>query len=93
MKGPGTAPSGTLPARAALALYPPSWRARYADEVGALLDDSGGGPAAVASLAWRAIPAWIWPTRQLHDPSSRIPALLQRRTIPQVAAGNAASVR
>jgi len=74
MKGPGTAPSGTLPARAALALYPPSWRARYADEVGALLDDSGGGPAAVASLAWRAIPAWIWPTRQLHDPSSRMRA-------------------
>jgi hypothetical protein len=38
-------------ARAALALYPPSWRARYGDEVLALLDDSGGGPAAVASLA------------------------------------------
>ena len=74
MKGPGTAPSGTLLTRAALALYPPSWRARYADEVGALLDESGGGPAAVASLAWRAIPAWIWPPRQLHDPSSRMRA-------------------
>ncbi len=74
MKGPGTAPSGTLPVRAALALYPPAWRARYADEVGALLDESGGGPSAVASLAWRAIPAWIWPSRQLHDPSSRMRA-------------------
>ena len=38
------------PARAALALYPPSWRARYGDEVLAYLDESGGGPAAVASL-------------------------------------------
>jgi len=74
MKGPGTAPSGTLLTRAALALYPPSWRARYADEVGALLDESGGGPAAVASLAWRAIPAWIWPPRQLHDRPARMRA-------------------
>ena len=74
MKEPGTAPSGTWAVQAALALYPPSWRARYADEVGALLDESGGGPAAVASLAWRAIPAWIWPHRQLHDPSGRMRA-------------------
>jgi hypothetical protein len=74
MKGPGTAPSGSLLTRAALALYPPSWRARYADEVGALLDESGGGPAAAASLAWRAVPAWIWPPRQLHDPSARMRA-------------------
>jgi hypothetical protein len=74
MNGPGTAPSGSLLTRAALALYPPSWRARYADEVGALLDESGGGPAAAASLAWRAVPAWIWPPRQLHDPSARMRA-------------------
>jgi hypothetical protein len=74
MKGPGTPPSGSLLTRAALALYPPSWRARYADEVGALLDESGGGPAAAASLAWRAVPAWIWPPRQLHDPSARMRA-------------------
>ena len=50
-------------ARVALALYPPSWRARYGDEVRALLDDSGGGLAATASVAWRALPAWIWPQR------------------------------
>ena len=74
MKGPAAAPSGTFLVRAALALYPPSWRSRYADEVGALLDESGGGPAAVASLAWRAVPAWIWPPRQLHDRPARMRA-------------------
>src|SRR5690348_8223139 len=58
------------PARAVLALYPPSWRARYGDEVLAYLDDSGGGPAAVASLAWRALPAWAWP--HLHDRPARM---------------------
>jgi hypothetical protein len=63
-------------ARAALALYPPSWRARYEDEVLALLDDSGGGPAAVASLAWRALPAWFWPPRHLHDRPARMRASL-----------------
>jgi hypothetical protein len=74
MKGPGTASGGSRLTRAALALYPPSWRARYAEEVSALLDESGGGPAAVASLAWRAVPAWIWPPRQLHDRSARMRA-------------------
>jgi hypothetical protein len=63
-------------ARAALALYPPSWRARYQDEVLALLDDSGGGPAAAASLAWRALPAWFWPPRHLHDRPARMRASL-----------------
>ena len=61
-------------ARAALALYPPSWRARYGDEVLALLDDSGGGPAAGASLAWHALPAWIRPP--LRDRSARMRASL-----------------
>ena len=63
-------------ARAALALYPPSWRARYGDEVLALLEDSGGGPAAVASVAWRALPAWFWPPRHLHDRPARMRASL-----------------
>src|SRR5438034_5516071 len=63
-------------ARAALALYPPSWRARYGDEVLALLDDSGGGPAATASLAWRALPAWFCPPRHLHDGPARMRASL-----------------
>jgi hypothetical protein len=63
-------------ARAALALYPPAWRARYGDEVLALLDDSGGGPAAVASLAWHALPAWFCPPRHLHDRPARMRASL-----------------
>ena len=73
---PGSTPSGSTPpgstllARAALALYPPSWRARYGDEVRALLDDSGGGLAAVASVAWRAVPAWTCPP--MHDRPARM---------------------
>src|SRR6266513_3985232 len=63
-------------ARAVLALYPPSWRARYGVEVLALLDDSGGGPAAVASLAWHALPAWFYPPRHLHDRPARMRASL-----------------
>jgi hypothetical protein len=63
-------------ARAALALYPPSWRARYGAEVLALLDDSGGGPAAAASLAWHALPAWFYPPRHLHDRPARMRASL-----------------
>jgi hypothetical protein len=63
-------------ARAALALYPPSWRARYGDEVLAFLEDSGGGPAAVTSLAWRALPAWFCPPRHLHDRPARMRASL-----------------
>jgi hypothetical protein len=68
--------TSTRLARAALALYPPSWRARYEDEVRALLDESGGGLAAAASIAWRAGLAWIWPPRQLHDRPARMRASL-----------------
>ncbi len=63
-------------ARAALALYPPSWRARYQDELLALLDDSGGRLGAVASVAWRALPAWLSPPRHLHDRPARVRASL-----------------
>jgi hypothetical protein len=60
--------------QAALALYPPSWRARYGDEVRALLEDSGGRPAAVASIAWHALPAWFRPP--LPDRPARMRASL-----------------
>jgi hypothetical protein len=65
--GPARRPAQNRLSRAALRLYPPSWRARYAAEVLALLDDAGGGLMAALGLAWRALPAWIWPPRQLHD--------------------------
>jgi hypothetical protein len=63
-------------AQAALALYPSAWRARYGDEVRALLEDSGAGPRDAASLAWHAAPAWAWPARQLHDRPGRMRASL-----------------
>ena len=66
------APSDTPLARAALALYPPAWRARYADEVRALLDESGGGARAIASIAWRALPAWVRPPEHLFDRPARM---------------------
>ncbi|HUN33916.1 MAG TPA: hypothetical protein VMU95_18085 [Trebonia sp.] len=63
-------------ARVALGLYPPAWRARYGDEVQALLEDSGAGVRAAASLAWHAVPAWAWPARHLHDRPGRMRASL-----------------
>ena len=61
---------------AALGLYPPAWRARYGDEVRALLEDSGPGVQAAASLAWHAVPAWACPPRHLHDRPGRMRASL-----------------
>ena len=66
----------TALARAALRLYPSAWRARYGDEVIALIEDTGACLAAAVSLAWRSLPAWIWPPRQLHDRESRMRASL-----------------
>jgi hypothetical protein len=76
MNNPGTSePRATRLARVALALYPPSWRARYGDEVHALVQESGS-LRDVASLAWRALPAWIWPPAHLHDRPARMRASL-----------------
>lgn len=58
--------------RVALRLYPPAWRARYDDEVGALVDDSGADLRTAASFAWHAIPAWIWPAPHLYDRPARM---------------------
>jgi hypothetical protein len=63
-------------ARAALGLYPPAWRARYGDEVRALLEDSGAGGRAAASLAWHAVPVWACPPRHLYDRRGRMRASL-----------------
>ena len=65
-----------LLARAALGLYPPAWRARYQDEVLALLQDSGGSVRAAASLACHAFPAWVCPPRHLYDRRERMRASL-----------------
>jgi len=60
-------------ARVTLALYPPAWRARYgAEKVQALLEDSGAGRRAAASLAWHAVPAWACPPRHLYDRPGRM---------------------
>jgi hypothetical protein len=72
---PRTRGAGVL-APAALDLYPPAWRARYGDEVRALLDDSGADVRTAASLAWHAIPAWAWPPRHLYDQRGRMRASL-----------------
>jgi hypothetical protein len=74
--GPARGSWTTALARAALGLYPPAWRARYRDEVRALLDDSGAGLRSAASLAWRAAPAWVRPPRHLHDRPGRMQASL-----------------
>ena len=63
-------------ARAVLALYPPAWRARYGDEALAYLEESGAGSGELASLLWRAAPAWAWPPAHLHDPPARMRASL-----------------
>ena len=68
--------SSSALARMTLALYPPSWRARYGDEVEALLEDSGADLRTVASLAGLLIPAWVWPAQQLHDRPARMRASL-----------------
>jgi len=61
---------------ASLRLYPAAWRARYQDEVRALLEDSGADLRTIASLAGQAIRARIWPSRHLYDPPARMRASL-----------------
>jgi hypothetical protein len=63
-------------ARAALLLYPRAWRARYGEEVAVLVEDTGGSVRTVLSLAWHAVPTWIWPPRHLHDMDDRMRASL-----------------
>jgi hypothetical protein len=85
-------PRASVLARAALAAYPAAWRARYGDEVRALLEDSGAGPRTIASLAWHAIPAWIWPTRHLYDGPARMRASLATVLVAWTALAGLAAV-
>src|ERR1039458_2828788 len=61
----------------------PDRAARIRRTSSALSDPGGRGPgartaspAATASLAWRALPAWLWPSRALHDGPARMRASL-----------------
>ena len=76
MSGPAPRARRPLLARAALALYPPSWRARYAGEVLALLDDSGGRLAAWPASPGAPCPPGSGPQRHLHDRPARMRASL-----------------
>src|SRR5258708_5387552 len=71
-----TPPSAAPLSRAALPFRPRTGGAREGEEVGALLAESGGGLRAIASVAWRAMPAWIWPPRHLYDRPARMRASL-----------------
>ena len=73
---PDPQPGASLLARAVVALYPPAWRARYRQEALELLCDLGGGMPAAASMAWRAVPAWLRPPQHLHDRPGRMRASL-----------------
>lgn len=73
---PDPQPGAPLLARAAVSLYPPAWRSRYRQEALELLCDLGGSASAAASMAWRAVPAWLWPPRHLHDRAGRMRASL-----------------
>jgi hypothetical protein len=75
MPRPGASWAGAV-ARGSLRLYPAAWRARYEDEVRALLEDSGADLRTIASLAWQAMRARIWPSRHLYDPPARMRASL-----------------
>ncbi len=69
---PGPPPGRDPLISAALLLYPQAWRARYGEEIRALVADEGGQVTAAVSLVWRAAPAWIWPPRHLHDREARM---------------------
>jgi energy-converting hydrogenase Eha subunit C len=63
-------------ARILVGCYPPSWRARYAPEMLALLADTGLSVRRVANVVGAAAVAWVRPARHLHNPPARIRASL-----------------
>ncbi len=71
MSNPGT----TRLARLALALYPPSWRARYGDEVHAFLQQRVHLDAAlalsIAAAGLGGLPLWLLMLRRAHREDRR----------------------
>jgi hypothetical protein len=63
-------------AHGSLYLYPEAWRARYGDEVRALLEDSAADVRTIASLVWQGMLMRISPPRHLYDPPARMRASL-----------------
>jgi hypothetical protein len=59
-------------ANLALRAYPPSFRARYGQELAALVEDLADTPKATADLYLGAVRAWIWPP--LPNPARRLQA-------------------
>lgn len=57
--------------RVLLAAYPPSFRARYGDELAALLEDTGTGPRVAHDLLLGALRAWLRPSFG-PDPVERV---------------------
>lgn len=60
--------------RMLVALFPPAWRVRYADEFGALLADTGTGARATLDVMAAALGAWLRPPVRLHDRAGRMRA-------------------
>ncbi|MFG2044872.1 hypothetical protein [Dactylosporangium sp. NPDC048998] len=60
--------------RILVALFPPAWRVRYADEFGALLADTGPSGWAMLDVLAAALGAWLRPPARLHDRAGRMRA-------------------
>ena len=77
MTNPPSAPRGAAAlARMALRLYPSSWRARYGDEVIAVIEDTGAGPARCGQPGLAVSSRLDLAARHLHDRESRMRASL-----------------
>jgi hypothetical protein len=63
-------------ARFLVGCYPPSWRARYAPEMLALLADAGVSPRRAANILAAAALAWLRPAGHLYSPPARVRASL-----------------
>ncbi|HSN06733.1 MAG TPA: hypothetical protein VLV82_05240 [Candidatus Angelobacter sp.] len=71
--------------RLLVAAYPPSFRERYADELDALLDDTGVGPREVVDLLLGAARAWLRPAYGVDGAERRRRRLLSSVSVVWVA--------